>query len=178
MAEDNDISSYAKLRKELWRRTIDPFSQPPFVFYVVTGVVLFGGLGVWVELVKLCLSDMRGDSEALVTAVITFFSTLAGAATIQLNYSSYEKSDKDLGSFALLLMCLFACAGVLLAFFGHAYPASVLFFGVICSLAATWVWWITNGDEPTFRATKKDVDAAVGGDPERDLPGNLDGFEA
>src|SRR4051794_19356359 len=65
MADDVKRSGYARLGKVLWRRTIDPFFQPPFVFYVFTGVVLFGGLGVWVEIVKLCLSPRETGSRSV-----------------------------------------------------------------------------------------------------------------
>ncbi|MBR1285361.1 hypothetical protein JQ597_25250 [Bradyrhizobium sp. AUGA SZCCT0177] len=194
MAEtEQGIGGYTKLRRELRRRTVEPFFQPPFVFYVLTGVVLFGGLGIWVELAKLLLANgtapvgvgtesvlpVHSKLEPLVTAVITFFSTLAGASTIQLNYSSYEGTNKAIGSFALLLMCCFAALALLLALLGSSQPRIVLLLGAICSLAAVWVWWITNGDEPTFREiTPKDAEAAVGGNPERELPGTLEGFEA
>lgn len=43
---------YKRFWRELWRRTGSPLSDATFVFYVIFGVLVFGGLGVWIEVIK------------------------------------------------------------------------------------------------------------------------------
>jgi len=167
---------WAYLRRELFRRTRDPIGDPNFVFYVFLAIVLFGGLGIWVELLKYSITNQSQTLEGTITAIITFFPSLVGAATLQLVLSSMNKQDKTMATFGLVALCTFMVFALLLPFFSASHPLRVLTLGAICSLAAVWTWWITNGSDPTFRKLPR-PDAATGGTTERSLAGNLDGFK-
>ncbi|MEE4207713.1 MAG: hypothetical protein V2I43_00420 [Parvularcula sp.] len=57
--ETEDDGPYKHFSKELKRRTRNPLSDATFIFYVVFGVLVFGGLGVWIEVVKVYLPGNR-----------------------------------------------------------------------------------------------------------------------
>lgn len=174
--DDDRSNDYLKLRRELWRRTHEPVRELPFVVYVFTGILLFGGLGVWVEILKIILAGSPVEFAGLITAVVTFFPALIGSTTLQLVLGSVNGGDKVMVSFALLMMCVFLTFAILLPFFSGTHPIGVLGCGIACSAFAIWTWWITNGDDPDFKKVVK-PDAATGGNPQRQLPGDLNGFQ-
>ncbi len=101
------------LGHEIWRRTWGPFSNVPFVFYVVLAILCLGGLGIWVELVKTALDSPPKNFDGVLTALSTFFPALIGSASLQLILASTGNSDKVLVSFALLA-CFVSFFGVVL----------------------------------------------------------------
>jgi hypothetical protein len=148
-------------------------SELPFVIYVFLGIILFGGLGIWTELLKYILAD-KPDVAGLITAIMTFFPALVGATSIQLILAASE--DKVMISFALLILCCFLTAAILLPFFSSAHPTAVLAIAALLSLGAVWVWWFTNSEDPTYRK-KPQTDAAAGGSVEKPVSGDLSGFQ-
>lgn len=72
------------LRNWLVTRTVEPTRSVPFVFYVLLGPFLFGGLQIWVEILKWWHSGMRPEYSGLITAISTFFPALAGSTALQL----------------------------------------------------------------------------------------------
>lgn len=166
---------WSYLRTELASRTGAPAKNVPFVIYVFLGPFLFGGLGIWVELVKLVIAKDMVEYGSLITAIITFFPALGCSTALQLVLASAGKNDKVLISFALLMLFVFLAPAVLLQFFSAEHPGMVLLISTLCSLGAVWLWWITNGSDPTYMAPEPD--AATGGAVGRPLPGNLNGFD-
>jgi hypothetical protein len=166
-------SDWAYLKRLLRTRTVDPVHELPFVIYVFLGIILFGGLGIWTELLKYFLSD-KPDLSGLITAIMTFFPTLVGATSIQLILAASE--DKVMVSFALLILCCFLTAAILLPFFSSSYPCAVLCVAALLSLGAVWVWWFTNSEDPTYRK-KPRTDAATGGSVNKPVSGDLTGFQ-
>ncbi len=166
------VSDWVHLSRELARRTREPIKHAPFVFYVILGTIVFGGLGVWVELLKIVISESSVGLAGLITAIITFYPALAGSTTIQLVLSSANRNDKVVMSFGLLMLCLFTISALLLAVFAGKHPTAVMVAGVVLSFLVVWVWWITNCDDATYKQMPA-PDAATGGDPERKLSGNI-----
>ena len=187
-------SDWAYLSRELRRRSTEPFKHVPFVFYLVVAVIVFGGLGIWVELVKLLLasppaaqpSAMPGatlapagpDISSLITALVTYFPALIGSAALQFSLALIKRTDKTLISFALFILVTSSAAAILLSIFSAAHSGGVLCLGVLLCIGAVWVWVIANADDDTFRRVPSKVDAASGGDPDRELPGSLSGYQA
>ena len=157
-------------------RTATPFQSLPFIIYVVTAVFMFGGLGIWAEILKIAIGGCIIEWSGLVTSVLTFFPALIGSTTLQLILASSNQgsTDKIMISFALLLLCVFLAFAVLLPFVSTNHPIAALIGGSFCALAAVWVWWITNGHDPMFSSQLPD--AATGGSSDRDLPGDETGF--
>lgn len=166
---------YAYLREELRRRTRGPAKSFPFVTFVLLAVILVGGLGSWVELVKLANSERAADFSGVVTSVITYFPTLAVPACLQLSLASQDRHDKVMLTFALATMFVIALAAVALAVVSISRPMIALWVGTALSVLSVWIWWITNCDDPTYHSPP--ADASTGGDPRRDLAGDLSNFE-
>ena len=171
----NEGGQWRRLFEELGRRTREPARQPPFVGFVLTGVVLFGGLGIWVELLKLSFATGEVTYDGLETSIITFYPALIGSSAIQLVLACWNK-DKSLMSVGITTLCFSFVAAILLALSEHNHPYLVLTAGSALSCFAIWLWWITNGDDPTFKAATP-IDAATGGEVDRQLPGTLTGYK-
>jgi preprotein translocase subunit SecG len=165
--------SWRQFGKELVSRTIAPASNVSFVFAMILGPVLFGGLGIWVEIVKLLRSHDPLGYESLITAVATFIPALGCSTALQLVLASTGK-DKALVSFAMLMAFVFFLVSILLQIFSTEYTRAFLWVGSFWSAGAVWLWWITNGSDPTYIDKP---DAATGGAISRPLTGNLNGFE-
>ena len=76
-------NSFIQLGREISERFWAPFGQVSFWVALVFGVILFGALGIWVELYKE-LNHSSGHYENLRTAIHTFFPALAFTSTMQL----------------------------------------------------------------------------------------------
>jgi hypothetical protein len=172
----NHAGDWGRLAKELSTRTIAPFSNAAFVIFVILGPILFGALGVWVEIFRLIRSAARPEYSALITATSAFYPALGCSTALQLVLASASKNDKGLISFALLMASLFPAAALILQSFSDSRPVMVLAVSAFCSVGAVWLWWITNGSDPTFMTPSPD--AATGGQLDRSLPGSLSGFQA
>ena len=175
IAAAEERTDWKHLRKELARRTREPAGDVPFILYFALATVIFGGLGIWAELVKVLLAEKPVGLGGLTTAMITFYPALAGSTALQLVLISVGKSDKVLISFALLLLCLFPITAVLLSLVSNSHPVFVLVAGIVLWFGVMWLWWITNCDDVTYKQTAA-PDAATGGNPSRPLSGDLTGF--
>ena len=165
------------LGDELKRRTCEPFRYVPFVMYVFLAIVLFGGLGIWAEIVKLLMSGTtKADLSGIVTAITTYYPTLIGASCLQLVLSSVGVQDKVFIAFSLLVLCVSVSIAIVLTLLSGSMQILAIFGGVVLSMFAMWIWWITNADEPIFRPIPP-IDSATGGNVDEELKGNLSGFE-
>jgi hypothetical protein len=166
------------LFSELWRRTREPISHVPFVMYFAVGIVAYGALGIWIELIKLGRETAGADLSGLITALLTFFPALIGSTCIQfvLVLAGRDRPDKSLIATALFAQTLSVAVAVLLAVFSSVHPGLVLVLGILSSLAAVWVWWIVTCDDSTFRK-QPSIDAAIGGDLAKPLAGDTKEFK-
>ena len=158
-------------RKELIARTKEPLGSVPFVFYVVMSIFFFGALGIWIEVVRY-LTQGTHDAAPIFVAMIAFFSALIGTSAVQLAYDSHDELNKIMLAFAILLLVMFSVFAVALSILGVGPVYFV--FNLVCSLSAVWVWWIANAKTKTFTFLP---DASTGGDPTRQLDGNVEGFK-
>ncbi|MCA3641217.1 MAG: hypothetical protein IOC63_05065 [Methylobacterium sp.] len=163
------------LRREISRRTCQPFSDVPFVFYVLLAIVGLGCLGIWFELIKLSLSSDLPKYDGVLTALATFFPALIGSSSLQLILTSTGNKDKVLVSFGYLVSLMAFGAVVLISVFHPTSPVLTLSASVLFSVFAVWLWWFTNGDDPTYKSAS--VDAASGGDTGKPLRGTTSGFK-
>lgn len=166
---------WQRLRKHLAARTVEPFKSVPFVFFAFLGPFAFGALGVWVEFVRMLLTEATPDYAALITAVSTYYPALGCSTALQLQLANTNKGDKVLVSFSQFMFSIFLFTAVIIQFFWQSHPVTVLMICAALSLSAIWLWWITNAEDPTYLTTP--TDAATGGDVDRDLRGTLDGFQ-
>lgn len=173
-SRDKPDGDWKYLGKELRRRTREPFAHVPFVFYVVLAIIGLGCLGIWVELIKLALSPGTGNWEGVLTALATFFPALIGASSHHLILASTGSGNKVLVSFGYVAGFAAFGGAALIAIFHRMLPDLSFWAAVVFALAAIWLWWFTNGDDPTYKSAR--IDAASGGDTERALKGDTRGF--
>ncbi|WP_131618215.1 hypothetical protein [Roseivivax marinus] len=169
-------SPYKQFRSEVWRRTSKPLSDATFIFYVVFGILIFGGLGVWIEVMKIILSPGGSNWRGILTALAAFYPALIGAACLQLVLESVRKSEKLMAVFSVGVLLLTIIAAVVFGVFEfNSVYTGVSFWGTIfLSITGIWVWCVANGDNPDLQTT--DPYAPSGGDTSRKLKGDTSGF--
>lgn len=163
------------LRREISRRTFQPFSDVPFVFYVLLAIIGLGCLGIWVELIKVVMSSDQPNYDGVLTALATFFPALIGSSSLQLILTSTGNRDKVLVSFGYLISLTAFGAVVLISVFHPTLPGLTFGASVFFAVVAVWLWWFTNGDDPIYKSAP--VDAASGGDTGKPLKGSTSGFQ-
>lgn len=161
------------LWKDIWGRTCEPTKHVTFWVYLLLGVILCSGLGVWFEVIRYAYGTSDAKLDSILVALLTFFPALVGSSSLQMVFAS---EAKGLRAFALLLVVVFALAALWLAFGRPADLSEALIYAVLFSAGAVWIWWIANGADPSFRDNIP-ANAPIGGDPTVPLPGSLDGFK-
>jgi hypothetical protein len=169
-------NSFVLLGEDLRERLISPIPHFSFWVFVLLGVIVFGGVPVWVELLRFTIggrSAVRLDS--LITAVDAYFPAVGCAAAVQLAFS--EDTKKYVVSFGYLVTVFFAVACILMILLEQTFTAGTAWLSrmVLCLLAIL-MWWIANGLDPTFQDTL-DVEAPLGGSTSSPLDGNTIGFQ-
>lgn len=167
---------WTRLWRTLAERTSLPWRHPTFVLYFVVAVILVGGAGLWLELYKLSFATAESSTslEALRTAIITFFTALAGSSSMQVILE--ENDDRAMRAMAICVLTVLSALALIIA------PASVsdctaVKLGLVGCGLALWTWWIANAKQPGLQDER--ADAAVGRrDPKAGLAGSLDGFKA
>ena len=167
------VNGFALLWKEIRERTCTPMKHVTFWVYLLLGVVLCSGLGVWFEVIRYVYAANDAKPDSILVALLTFFPALVGSSSLQMVFGS---EMKGLRAFALLLAVIFALGASWLAFgrptdFYVAMDCAIGF-----SAAAVWIWWIANGADPSFRDNIP-LNAPIGGDTSTPLSGSLDGFK-
>lgn len=169
-------SLFRELRKEIVERTLKPLKHPSFVIYFLIAVLGCSALGIWLELYAYIYPNPMHwparPTDALRTAILTFFPVVAGTAAMQLIWS---ESVKHYRSAALLILVLFVFVELVISP-SRISNGSALFVGTLASLLSLWVWWIANANQPGLLDIVDPADA-VGGDKLNDpLNGSPDDF--
>ncbi len=162
-----------QFRAALASRTKDPCGHPSFVMFFFVGVLFFGGLGIWVELVRFNVPlSNEASFKTICLAINVFYPSLGCASMLQFIVGNYPKM---LRAFGVLLCLIFVVACVSIGFL-QLYNPWGLFVQVVLSILALWSWWIANAKNPDF--LEPEQAAAYGPvDASTPLSGSLDGFE-
>lgn len=167
---------FAYLRRELRRRTSEFPKSFTFFAYVVAGVIMLGGLGVWTELLKLTYAAPNPDGlDGVFTAVATYYPAVAGTASFQLLLIASGKVDRVLTGFGILVIAVSITAAMSLTFLRAAFPTFCLVAAVVLAIFSIWIWIVTNADDPIYKSVP--VDAPSGGPTSRDPKGDLSDFK-
>ncbi len=160
---------------DLKRRLCQPMKQETFWFYFFGCVVGLGSFGLWEPVLRWWWFGSLPKTELLktiVTASYSYFVAVAATALVDIQL----KLDLEKPTKVVLSICgviAFGCA-VLVAFGPSPersmYPA---IFGTILSL---FLWWIANGENPDLADKPISQEAAMGGNPKEELPGDLSDF--
>jgi hypothetical protein len=168
------FNSFASLGHDLVYRLKSPVASVTFWTYAVIGIVIFGGLAIWIELCKYVFLDPDGKatSDGIRLAVNTYFPAVGCSAAQQLFIS--EKQRTYLRSFGYFLSVAFMLACLFSFLIQIEHPMWSLWLGIALSVLAILVWWIANGNDPTFQ--DPDPEGPIGGNTSAPLPGDTKGF--
>lgn len=144
------------------------------MFYVLLAIIGLGCLGIWVEFIKVASATSPANYDGVLTALATFFPALIGSSSLQLMLASTGNRDKVLVSFGYFVSLTAFGAVVLISVFHPTFPDLTFWASVFFAVVAVWLWWFTNGDDPTYKSGP--VDAASGGDTKRTLKGDTSEF--
>lgn len=173
MADSQRGNSWIILCTELRDRIRAPIGQVTFSVFLLVGIVTCGGAPVWVELVRF-LAGVTADTENLRTAINCYFPAIGCAAAVQLAFAG-ESREKYLTAFSYLATFFFFISSVLTLLLEKKPPTQRAWvIGITLSLLAIAMWWVANGRERTFHDF--DPSSALGGEPEKPLPGDTSGF--
>src|SRR5690606_36288224 len=151
-------------------RTTRPRRHPSFVAFFILAVFGLGASGVWLELYVLVFPDPTAIGhflrhpgapshfDALRTALITFFTAVAGTSAMQLIWAEDLKHFRSASALILFLFLVVA----LVIFPARICDCAAISIGVLMSLLALWVWWIANAKQADLLDSVDPRDA-VGG---------------
>ena len=146
-----------------------------FVLYFLSAIVLFGGFGIWVELVELNLLEDVSGYDGLYRAIATFYPALIGSASFHLLLIAAGQSDKVMTAFGIAVLVFALVFAILLSIFQHQYPTARFFIVILLASFSIWLWSIADADNPIYKAVSADTPS--GGSLERDLKGDTSEFK-
>lgn len=168
---------YREIADELGERTAKPIRHPSFVVFFACAVLGLGALGVWLELYSYIYPDRGGyanrETDALRTALLTFFPAVAGTAAMQLMWA---ESTKHFRSVAFAILGVFLVVALVISP-ARISNGSALFFGVVASVMSLWVWWIANAKQADLLDEINPSDSVGGDNVQVKLAGSLDDFQ-
>lgn len=153
----------------LYRRWSLPKRQWSFWIFLFVGIVVLGGLAVWIELYRYIFSPAEHGKQADIGAVRLALATaglaVGGPAAMQLLYSR----DKLAIVIAILLFTFVMIAAMFLMTFGEPAGCGTFIAGLVCVAPSILAWMLANGEDPIFQDEVPD-DAPGGGQPMKALP--------
>ena len=167
-------NSFRPLGRDLCARMATPFGQVTFWVYLLIGIILCGGVPIWVELLRHFAIGATQNTESIRTAINAYYPAIGCAAAVQLAFASGEK--KYLNSFSFFAaFFFFVFSGLTLFLEKTPVTPSSWVIGIAGCVLAIAMWWIANGLDPTYQDTV-DPDAPLGGSPQSPLVGDTTGF--
>ncbi len=182
--DSSDFALYTSLLKSARERTWRPIRHPSFVAFFVLAVFGLGAAGVWLEVYVLlfpephspctpsALHHLPSSTEALRTALITFFTAVAGTSAMQLVWAEELKHFRSASALVLFLFLVAA----LVIFPSRISDSVAITAGVIMSLVSLWVWWVANAMQLDLLDRIDPSDPVGGRDPHAPLGGDRTGW--
>jgi hypothetical protein len=158
---------------ELESRLYKPTLSVSFWVFLGLGIVVFGGLAIWLEILKYVAADQSHKSiEGIRLAILTYFPAIGCAAGQQL--AVYEEKRAYVKNFGYAVSIGFFLFCMILFFLQEKYPVGILVLGILASALAVLAAWIAIGHDTPF--DEEDLSAPVGGDSRAELNGDAGGF--
>lgn len=149
---DESISSPNTIKDFLyqsWYRGLGQSLNIKFWSFFITGVIIFGGCGIWVEAGKILLSvhsnkDGNYSFIDLNKSIIFYITTILGAACSQILLDKNITSEIKSGTWLLIIIIYFLTAAV--GFIQDAYDEIfiLLVLSILCLLSLSIVWLINT----------------------------------
>ena len=174
----NALGPYRQFLAEFRDRVLDSLGDVTFLLYFIVAIILCGGFGIWVEVLKLLIASSDNlNFDGIQNAAFTLYPALIGASCMLLVLEGTDKSEKPKTAFSLFVIIFTAFISAMIGIFEskdmYQLPSRVLitFFTVF----GLFFWCFANGNNPHIQTVNPD--SAVGGDTSKHLNGNTDGFQ-
>lgn len=151
-----------------------PVRHIVFWTYLIIGIVILGGVPVWLEFFGFLATRTPENTASLRLALTVFFPALIGSTAMEL---AFETAGNNRRMLAVAFIAIFLFFGI---FLGLTEPSNVpdyiaIPIAFVACIFAVLSWWIANGLNPTLR-DEYDVESPVGGATSRAPAGDLTGF--
>lgn len=155
--------------KDSWHFSLSKTISIKFWAYFITGIVIFGGVGVWLEVVDLLVQtyktpDKPIDYSDLNSALLFYITTLLGGISSQVFLDDDIPKNIKWGSWLLIILVYFFTAGVAYTkddFSDHS--DTLLIICLILTILSLSIAWLINVFNPSLGETRIS-NAALGGD--------------
>lgn len=150
--------------EESWFRSLSKTVSIKFWAYFITGIVIFGGSGVWLEVGKIILDHSNGRNISinnLNQALLFYITTLLGGICSQVFLDDLIPKHIKSGAWILIIFTYFCTAAV-------AYVQSqpndelILCFSLILTTLSLSIAWLINTFNPSVNEEK--IDNSTGGE--------------
>jgi chromate transport protein ChrA len=145
---------------ELKRRFKAPYQSVTFYAHLFVGVIIFGGLGVYIAIWR-----SHWILEEISAALLGYFPALVGAALLEFD----SEEQPYLRSFGFCALGFFSVLAALTVFNKCVLQ---LIFALLGTILGILFWWVANGNNPRFRDVKPNN--AIGGDASGNLARSAD----
>lgn len=158
----------------LWRGMIDPFGQPPFVFYFLGIIVTVGGLGVLISVYEGVRTATLTTTVSVPRSLSTFLLAILATAFVDLNLSSEIESKRSMKMFALFTLVVGTVGGTMALLTANVRLA--YWCALVGTFLALFLWWIANSKNEKLFEPNPPATAPLG-ESSAGLPGTLEGIQ-
>jgi hypothetical protein len=150
------LGSIRLIPRDLVNRFKAPYESATFYKHLFFGVILCGGAGVFLTILK-----PQWVMEDFSAALLGYFPALVGGAVLEFT----EEQQPYLRSFGFLALCLLLPLTVVAVRTQHGWQLLWCITGTILSIL---LWWVANGLDNRFNDVT--AQSALGGDVSSGLP--------
>lgn len=137
--------------------------------YFFFAVLLCGGCGVWLALAHFKSPELLKRPELLL-AMLSFAWAVAGASCTDFIFGKKENYVRAIPVYAAVFLILLSLLALVCGAFWQ------YFFAIVSAGVAGMVWWIANAENPDL-ADDSLMQSPAGGDTNKDVPGEMKGYQ-
>jgi hypothetical protein len=179
--DDENYNGFREAFNEVVRRIKKPANQFIFVLHFCLGVVVFGSLSIWIELVKfkphwlelIGFATNSGSDDLRKNLILALATTVAAIVSLTALELLFHRVRLTTAIGIVLSLPPSIVAIILL--FGSSASNSSVWLGIAAWIYSMGFWWIASADNNAYRDQPK-VDDASGGNPKKALTGEPTGI--
>lgn len=153
---DNKEKSAISFFKDSWHHSLSKTISIKFWAYFITGIVIFGGIGVWIEVIDLIIEKLKFpngtlDFSKLNGALLFYITTLLGGISSQVFLDDDIPKNIKSGSWILIILVYFFTAGI--AYTQSEYPDKSYSYFILClvlTMVSLSIAWLINAFNKTL----------------------------
>lgn len=166
---DNKEKSAISFFRDSWHYSLSKTISIKFWAYFITGIVIFGGIGVWIEVVDLVIEKLKSpaktlDFSKLNGALLFYITTLLGGISSQVFLDDDIPKNIKSGSWILIILVYFFTAGI--AYTQSKFPDKSYDYFIVClflTIISLSIAWLINAFNKTLDEPKINT-APLGGE--------------